>query len=242
MPGVKGAGGPAVDGVSQLDGMEGILQSLRELLDKLTQLIEAMSGQTLAQSHHEDPVAEQSHHGHTDKPAADTHQAEPPAERGHSHGGASSIPVPTSFKTDTSGLPAQGRGADGEGETPRPGDVRDPAKANRYLAQIRQSVAKYVDIKVAQAAGYTKGEPHGSKGIFHFTNPKAAGDLSQPFALMYKVAPDGTAQLLGVHYKTTLDFGAGYKHSHPGSPPEWQHVWIDRTVENGAFGNIQGTV
>lgn len=166
---------------------------------------------------------------------------------GHSHGGTAAplgpprINIPAGAAVP--GLATPGKGADGEYEFPKPGDVRDRAKAQAYLDTIRQGVAQFADVNDAKAAGYTRGSRHGTPEdhIYHYKGG-VPGDLSRPDALMFKEVPGQRPELIGVHYSSATDFGAGYKHSHPGQPKVFQHVWIDRTLDAGAFGNIQGEV
>jgi hypothetical protein len=76
------------------------------------------------------------------------------------------------------------------------------AAADRLVADTRQGIAPYQDVRVALAAGYRPGAPDGS-GTAHFTNfrtPTNPLDPRHPAALVYAFTKHGPV-LLGAMYQ-----------------------------------------
>jgi hypothetical protein len=76
------------------------------------------------------------------------------------------------------------------------------AAADRLVADTRQGIAQYEDVRVALAAGYRAGAPDGS-GTAHYTNARAPGDPldpRHPAALVYAFTKHGPV-LLGAMYQ-----------------------------------------
>ena len=133
--------------------------------------------------------------------------------------------------------------------------VRDPAAAQRNLGVIKQSLARFTDIRQAVAAGYRYNPDGGSEGgLQHWINPAvfSTGDPSNvglPATLMYQLDSAGRASLAGAMISVdpkrhaVPDYGAGAWHTHPDDPQLNMHVWLDgRGIEQGAFENNAGMV
>jgi hypothetical protein len=95
---------------------------------------------------------------------------------------------------------------------PQPGMVLRPvpctvtpdeeAAADRLVAETRQGIARYQDVRVALAAGYRPGSPDGS-GTEHYTDSRAPSnplDPRHPAALVYATTRHGPV-LLGAMYQ-----------------------------------------
>lgn len=93
-----------------------------------------------------------------------------------------------------------------------------PAQVNQGVAAVRRVTARYQDIEVARAAGYTEQYPEGcaesqeGAQAFHWMNPGLVDgevDLLQPELLMYEPQADGSMQLVGVDYVIPFDQWTG---------------------------------
>lgn len=84
----------------------------------------------------------------------------------------------------------------------------DSARAADLVADMRDALAKYKDVKVALAEGYRQFLPKIPQPVYHFTNyQNAVGeafrfDLAKPTSLLYKKNADGSYALSGVMYAT----------------------------------------
>lgn len=119
------------------------------------------------------------------------------------------------------------------------------------IAEVRNATARFHDLAVAQAAGYTVQTPpgcaaslEGAQG-FHYLNPAvvdATVELLRPELVMYEPGPNGQLQLIGVDYIVPLSASA--------TPPTlldvpfarldalgvWAlHIWAWRPNPNGIF-------
>ena len=89
----------------------------------------------------------------------------------------------------------------------RAATAADSARARALVAELRQAIAKYKDVSVAERAGYQMFAP-GMKNqrVYHFTNYRNAFkeafrfDPEQPTSLLYKRSPDGQLVLVGAMY------------------------------------------
>ena|SRR5581483_11414385 len=137
-----------------------------------------------------------------------------------------------------------------------------PAQEN-LLKVVREATARFKDVSVAQAEGYTlqfgcvSGPDSGAMGM-HFINGAivASGvlDASRPQIVIYEPTANGRLQLIGADY---LVFADAWNASHSG-PPELMgqlfqyfdspnrfglpafytlHVWAWKDNPNGAFVN-----
>lgn len=89
----------------------------------------------------------------------------------------------------------------------RPGTAADSARARALVDTLRKSLAKYRDVKVAEADGYRQFAPRVKMPrIYHFTRRAAAVkaqftfDPTAPTSLLYRKDASGGFQLVGVMY------------------------------------------
>lgn len=90
------------------------------------------------------------------------------------------------------------------------GTLPDP----RAIEQVRKATAKYLDLGVAKAAGWTDQYPEGcavspeGAQAYHYLNPSLVDgevDLLRPELLMYEPRADGSMDLVGVDYVIPFD-------------------------------------
>lgn len=134
---------------------------------------------------------------------------------------------------------------------------------NQDLATVRAATAKYHDVSVAIADGYTPADvcvasPEGAMG-YHYINFDLFGaprDVRMPAILLYQPVADGGRQLVGVEYAaidqdqdlTTDDdrpylFGRGFdgpmEGHEPGMPVHYDlHVWVWQHNPAGMFAQF----
>jgi hypothetical protein len=88
----------------------------------------------------------------------------------------------------------------------RPATAADSARALRVAAELRQAIAKYKDVRVAEADGYEMFAPKLNQEVYHFTSTwrsmKEAFrfDPAQPSSLLYRKPPSGGFELVGAMY------------------------------------------
>jgi hypothetical protein len=89
----------------------------------------------------------------------------------------------------------------------RPATAADSARARALTDTLRRALAKYKDVKVAEADGYRQFAPQvKNQHVYHFTRNRAAikaaftFDASDPTSLLYTKAPNGTFTLVGAMY------------------------------------------
>lgn len=88
----------------------------------------------------------------------------------------------------------------------RPPAPGDSARAAAVLATMRSDLARYRDIRVAQADGFRQYIPGGSDAIQHYTKLRWAFkartqlDPSRPTSLLYRRAADGGLELVGAMF------------------------------------------
>jgi hypothetical protein len=89
----------------------------------------------------------------------------------------------------------------------RPLTVEDSVRAARVINELRQAIAKYEDVKVAEADGYKMFAPEiKNQPQYHFTKGWNAVrnqfgfDPARPTSLLYKKRSDGRFQLIGAMY------------------------------------------
>lgn len=88
---------------------------------------------------------------------------------------------------------------------------------HRAVAKVRNATARFHDLAVAVAAGYTEQyppgcahSPDGAQG-YHYLNPglvDATVELLRPELVMYEPGPSGSLQLIGVDYVVPLTASA----------------------------------
>ncbi|HEV8263769.1 MAG TPA: hypothetical protein VGQ06_02385 [Gemmatimonadales bacterium] len=90
--------------------------------------------------------------------------------------------------------------------TLRPPAPGDSARAAAVLAQMRRDLARYRDIRVAQADGFRQYIPSGAAPVQHFTKLRWALrartelDPSRPTSLLYRRGNDGKLELVGAMF------------------------------------------
>jgi hypothetical protein len=89
----------------------------------------------------------------------------------------------------------------------RPLTTADSARATRIVSELRQAVAKYQDVKVAEADGYKMFAPQlKNQPQYHFTKKWNAirnqfgFDAARPTSLLYKKDAQGQFHLIGAMY------------------------------------------
>jgi hypothetical protein len=91
----------------------------------------------------------------------------------------------------------------------------DSIRASQIVAQMRTALARYHDVRAAEADGFRKFLPGVKQPIYHFTSWRWAlrarreFDPTRPTSLLYREGPGGTLVLAGAMYtapaRTTLD-------------------------------------
>jgi len=83
----------------------------------------------------------------------------------------------------------------------------DSTRALAIVAELRQAIAKYKDVSVAEKDGYAMFAPNiKNQRVYHFTNYRNAFkaafsfDPEQPTSLLYRRAADGQMVLVGAMY------------------------------------------
>lgn len=126
----------------------------------------------------------------------------------------------------------------------------DPQKAAQFLATLKNSVARFSDPAVAQAAGYDLKRAvaeHGSAPgtLYHAVNSKVRPgdpvDPNNPRMLMYRKNGDGSFTMIGavfVAVQSPPDLGLGQWHSHDGATKSMKHVWFTDDVQT-AFSDTR---
>lgn len=88
----------------------------------------------------------------------------------------------------------------------RPPAPDDSARAAEILTVMRRELAKYADIRVAQADGFRQFIPGGAAAIQHYTKLRWAFrarnglDPVRPTSLLYERAADGSLKLVGAMF------------------------------------------
>lgn len=86
---------------------------------------------------------------------------------------------------------------------PQPGDS---ARAAALVAEVRRSLSKYRDVKLAEADGYRVFAPGVRQAVYHYTNRANAMaarrglDPDRPTSLLYRRTDVGGWELIGVMY------------------------------------------
>lgn len=119
------------------------------------------------------------------------------------------------------------------------------------VAQVRNATARFHDIAVAKAAGYTTQYPAGCSQsaagaqAYHYLNDSLVNDkveLLHPELLMYEPQPNGSLQLVGVDYVVPLAasaepptlLGVPFMRNEPLGV--WAlHIWAWRPNPSGMF-------
>jgi hypothetical protein len=90
--------------------------------------------------------------------------------------------------------------------TLRPRAPGDSARADSILVVMRRDLARYRDIRVAEADGFRQFIPGGAAAVQHYTKlrwwlqAKSGLDASRPSSLLYQRAADGSLELVGAMF------------------------------------------
>jgi hypothetical protein len=91
--------------------------------------------------------------------------------------------------------------------SPRPGTATDSARSAQVVDELRQAIAKYQDVRVAEADGYKMFAPQiKNQPQYHFTRGLNAirnqwgFDPARPTSLLYKKDAQGQFHLIGAMY------------------------------------------
>jgi hypothetical protein len=140
------------------------------------------------------------------------------AQVGHDHGKhpPAAKPAPTVVPDGKGDVVAAGVDASMSGPlvvspymtlTPtRAATATDSARAAKVASELRDAIAKYKDVRVAEADGYKLFAPRLPQKVYHFTNTwrsmKEAFrfDPAQPSSLLYERTPGGEFELVGAMY------------------------------------------
>ena len=97
---------------------------------------------------------------------------------------------------------------------------------NDLVKVVRESTARFQDVKVAESAGYqfalgcVSGSDSGAMGL-HYVNGALIGsgilDATRPQAVLYEARPDGSLRLTGVEFVVLAD---AWNAAHPDGPPQ----------------------
>jgi hypothetical protein len=94
----------------------------------------------------------------------------------------------------------------------RPPTASDSARAERIVAEARDALVKYKDVRVAEREGYKLFAPNvKNQPVYHFTSMRAAFrehftfDPARPSSLLYKQNRDGSMRLIGAMYGAPKD-------------------------------------
>jgi hypothetical protein len=112
---------------------------------------------------------------------------------------------------------------------PAPGDS---ARAAALVVEMRHDLAKYRDVRVAEAAGFRAFLPNVPQPVYHYTNPTWAFeeafrfDPAKPTSLLYRRNADGSFTLVGAMYTAPrMTSEATLNERIPLSVAQWhQHV------------------
>ena len=137
------------------------------------------------------------------------------------------------------------------------------------LKIVRETTARFHDVRVAEAEGYhlefgcVSGDDFGAMGL-HYVNDTLVGngvvDVNRPQIILYEQQPNGSLKLTGADYLVLAD---GWDAKHPGVPPQLMgqifhyfstpnrfglpafytlHVWAWKENPMGAFVNWHPSV
>jgi hypothetical protein len=141
---------------------------------------------------------------------------------------------------------------------------RTSDQLNALVKVVRESTARFQDVKVAENEGYqfalgcVSGPDSGAMGL-HYVNGALIGsgelDATRPQAVLYEAQPDGSLRITGVEFVVLADM---WNANHPDGPPQLMgqlfhffdapnrfglpafyelHVWAWKENPNGTFVN-----
>jgi hypothetical protein len=142
-------------------------------------------------------------------------------------------------------------------------------KQSALLKIVRESTARFQDVKIAENEGYrlefgcVSGPDSGAMGLHYVNDTLVANgivDATHPQIVLYEAQPNGSLRLTGADYLVIAD---AWDAKHPGTPPELMgqifhyfespnrfglpafytlHVWAWKENPNGAFVNWHPSV
>ncbi len=89
--------------------------------------------------------------------------------------------------------------------------VGDSARAESLVTTAREALAKYADVRVAEAEGFTMFAPKVKQRVYHYTRrwnallARRRFDPARPTSLLYAPQPDGGIRLIGAMYTAPPD-------------------------------------
>lgn len=90
---------------------------------------------------------------------------------------------------------------------PRPGTRRDSVRAAAIADTLKRAIARFTDVRVAEAEGFQIFAPQVKQETYHFTNYRRAlagffrgFDPAEPSSLLYRKTPAGGFVLVGAMY------------------------------------------
>ncbi len=87
----------------------------------------------------------------------------------------------------------------------------DSARAESLVTTARAALAKYAEVRVAEAEGFTMFAPKVEQRVYHYTRRSNAllarwsFDPARPTSLLYAPQPDGGVRLIGAMYTASPD-------------------------------------
>jgi hypothetical protein len=154
-----------------------------------------------------------------------------------SAGAALAWETPTKAADDTHVTEAT---PDAEQEKGERGDGRLEAQ----LKQVRRATARYQDVRLAEADGYTMGESCIPGLGYHFVREVAEGqeqlDITEPNSVLYAPQPDGSLKLVAVGYVSKRPATLFHQEfSKPSILPYYTlHAWAWEENPDGVFQHI----
>jgi hypothetical protein len=88
----------------------------------------------------------------------------------------------------------------------RPATLADSVRARELVAEMRRDLARFRDVRVAEAEGFRQFLPNVPQPVYHFTNWRWAieeafrFDPAKPTSLLYRKNADGSFTLVGAMY------------------------------------------
>jgi predicted RecA/RadA family phage recombinase len=88
----------------------------------------------------------------------------------------------------------------------RKATAADSARAGKIVAEAKEALVRFTDVRVAEREGYKKFAPNVKQPVYHFTSMRAAFrehftfDPARPSSLLYKEDADGSMRLVGAMY------------------------------------------
>lgn len=116
------------------------------------------------------------------------------------------------------------------------------------LEQVRRATARYHDVRLAEADGYTLGESCIPGLGYHFVREVAESQeelaITEPNSVVYAPEPDGSLRLVAVGYVSKRAASLfGEKFTPPATLPyHTLHAWVWEENPNGVFEHINPNI